>query len=312
MKRSRSTLSLSNGAADGGFRSAVSAFSLVEIMIAVTLLSVIILGLMAMFSQTQRAFRLGMNQTDVLESGRLAADMISRELEQARPSYKQDGATPGFYSELMNLGNSGTQVLPGTGVERTNLIDDLFFQTRENQTYTGVGYFVRTDAKLPAPNGYGSVGTLYRYETNATVRDFDLSPVAFADGFTKARLNGVSLNVSKIMDGVVHFQVRAYDTNGIWITPYANQVYTNISTNIITCASVSLLNPLDVRYAFTSNAVPAFVEMEIGILEHQAYERYKSIPVPAAQTEYLRKQAGRVHVFRQRIPIRNVDHSAYQ
>ena len=46
------------------------AFTLIEIMVTVALLSFIILGLMAMFHQTQRAFRNSITQTDVLEGAR--------------------------------------------------------------------------------------------------------------------------------------------------------------------------------------------------------------------------------------------------
>src|SRR5258708_2837402 len=64
-----------------------AAFSLIEILIVVALLSIIILGLLAMFSQTQKAFRAGLTQTDVLQAGRLAGDMLGRELEQITPAY---------------------------------------------------------------------------------------------------------------------------------------------------------------------------------------------------------------------------------
>src|SRR5258706_1220113 len=70
-----------------GCQVAPSAFSLIEILVTVTLLTVIILGLLAMFNQTQRAFRQGTTQTDVLESGRSAMDLIRRELEQMTPAY---------------------------------------------------------------------------------------------------------------------------------------------------------------------------------------------------------------------------------
>ena len=63
-----------------------SAFSLIEIIVVMALLSIIILGLLAMFTQTQRAFRTGMTQADVLESGRIFSDMISRELAQITPA----------------------------------------------------------------------------------------------------------------------------------------------------------------------------------------------------------------------------------
>ena len=51
-------------------------------MVAVSLLAVIIVGLLAMFYQTQRAFRSGIAQVDVLEGGRATLDLISRELQE--------------------------------------------------------------------------------------------------------------------------------------------------------------------------------------------------------------------------------------
>src|SRR5580658_5908383 len=76
-------------------------FTLVEIMVTVALLSVIILGLVAMFNQTRRAFTSSLAQVDVLESGRGAADMIARDLEQMVPAYVQ--GVPNFY--VLTSGN---------------------------------------------------------------------------------------------------------------------------------------------------------------------------------------------------------------
>ena len=45
-------------------------FSLVEVLVVVSLLSLIVLALMAVFSSTQKAFRSAVTQTDVLEGGR--------------------------------------------------------------------------------------------------------------------------------------------------------------------------------------------------------------------------------------------------
>jgi hypothetical protein len=67
---------------------------------------------------------------------------------------------------------------------------------------------------------------------------------------------------------------------------------------------------------FWSNAVPAAVELELGILEQHALERYNSIGDPNARLNYLQSTnyylSSRVQLFRQRIPIRNVDPLAYQ
>ena len=58
-----------------------NAFSLVEVMVAVGLLAFIIVGLLAMFYQTQRAFRSSATQTDVLEAGRAAMQIIRQDLQ---------------------------------------------------------------------------------------------------------------------------------------------------------------------------------------------------------------------------------------
>jgi hypothetical protein len=62
-----------------------------------------------------------------------------------------------------------------------------------------------------------------------------------------------------------------------------------------------------------SNALPASVEVELGVLEDRALQRVESLGGSfQAQTNYLAGRAGQVHLFRQRFPIRNVDPSAYQ
>jgi hypothetical protein len=65
---------------------------------------------------------------------------------------------------------------------------------------------------------------------------------------------------------------------------------------------------------FWSNAVPGAVEMELGLLEQRPWERYNSIGNDAARLAYLQREdiSSRVHLFRQRVPIRNVDPVPYQ
>ncbi|HYG23732.1 MAG TPA: hypothetical protein VEH04_13190 [Verrucomicrobiae bacterium] len=297
-----------------GHRSiARAAFTLVEIMIAVTLMSVIVLGLVAMFSQTQRAFRLGMNQTDVLEAGRVATDLIVRELEQMTPPLKTNSATPGFYTQLMHVDNTGWQALPGYSM-RTNLMSDLFFVIRENQTWSGIGYFVRTNARIQG--SFGPVGTLYRYQTNNSSFQFSFNPFSMWHGFNQARGNGVLTNVAKVLDGVVHFRVRAFDTNGMEIVsvPELNTLGTNYSSRLVAwSATNSLILPHIYDYRMSSNTLPAFVELEIGILENQSYERYQAAPTHALKLQSYRTNfVGNVHLFRQRVSIRRVDLPAYQ
>ena len=297
-----------------------SGFSLIEIMVVVALLSVIILGLMAMFTQTQRAFRAGMSQTDILESGRMATDLIARELSQTTPSYYPNPNTaayqaPNLFTQLIN---AFPQPLTDANVFRTNIMEDIFFLVRQNQTWTGIGYFVRTDPNVPA--GVGPVGTLYRFETNASNALFRQNPGGLFAGFDRVR-TGAAVNprVSRIMDGVISFKIRPFDNSG-WMLTNNPSWYTNLpfslppalaSTNIIAINGFPASGE-NGRYFFYSNAVPASVELEVGILERSAFEHYQSIPVNPAQTNYLAAQAPHVHLFRQRVPIRNVDYSAYR
>jgi len=67
-----------------------------------------------------------------------------------------------------------------------------------------------------------------------------------------------------------------------------------------------------VNYAFWSNALPAYVELELGVLEPNIVDHFKAIGNPTAQVNYLSNHVAQVHVFRQRVPIRMVDYSVYQ
>ncbi len=126
-----------------------AAFTLLEILVSVALLSFIVLGLFAMFNQIQRAFRSSMTQSDILEAGRAVTEMIPRELEQMVPSrrspYPLNPYTHGvnFYAEIPNS-TPLTQPLPGNPLPRTNLLQDCFMLLRQNQTWIGIGYCVRT------------------------------------------------------------------------------------------------------------------------------------------------------------------------
>ena len=293
-------------------RRRAAAFSLIEIMIVMALLSVMVLGLMAMFNQTQRAFRLGMAQTDVLESGRVASDLLGRELQEIVPTSSNTNFnfSPSFYAELMNLRNTSVQPLNGTGPvqARANMLEDIFFVTHENQTWSGIGYFVRSNIAFPTGAGFNFVGALYRFETNDSAARFQQNPGGLVDGFAAAVDGRARLVVSKIVDGVVHFRVRAFDTNGILISP----LWVPTNGLITVREQFAALPGENTLYVFKSNAVPASLELELGILEPQVFERMKSLPTPQAQSNFLASQAAHVHLFRQRVSIRNVDPSGYQ
>jgi len=278
-----------------------SAFSLIEVMVVVALMSLIVLALMAVFNSTQRAFRSAVTQTDVLEGSRAAMDLISSDLRGLTPSAGVSNGAVNF-SVLGNASyNTGyqplVQNLPGSTVTRTNLLNYFFVLSRQNTKWLGVGYVVDNTNSSP-------LYPLYRFygETNSTA-----NPLVLFNNFSTIVNSAQWTNLSHLVDGVVHLTLHAYDTNGTWINP-ASLTYTNLPRDTLFFANAHGEPQL---YMF-SNTVPAAVELEIGVLEDRSLARAESLPFNStAQLKYLKEQSGTVHVFRQRVNIPNVDTTAY-
>src|ERR1044071_4532805 len=67
-----------------------AAFTVTELMVAVSLMSLIVLALYAMFNQTQKALRANEAQVDSTERGRGVLELVSREFESARVGMRAD------------------------------------------------------------------------------------------------------------------------------------------------------------------------------------------------------------------------------
>jgi len=297
-----------------------SGFTLVEVLVAVTLTSLIVLALMAVFNGTQSAFRAGLTQIDVLESGRETMDLIASDLRLMSPSLGASNAPQGsmsqvpvnFYagapSALPNQNLPLTQpLIPGGQQSRTYALENIFILSLDNQTWTGVGYVVDVNS-FPT-------NTLYRFSisTNATADPTALFNIFISDcqNFSSAAF---STNMSRLMDGVVELRARAFDVNGGWMT---NQIISS-GSETTTNNNVYYLPPSSASAGETgfymfSNTLPAAVEIEMGALEDRTLQHVESLP-SSAQLTYLTglDQAGKVHIFRQRVSIPNVDPSAYQ
>jgi len=302
-------------------------FSLIEILVTVALLTVIILGLLAMFNQTQKAFRSSMTQVDLLESGRAVTAVVAGEMEQMIPTelpYSGAYLSTNFFAELSPAFNQpllqglpGMPTAPSTASQRTNVVQTIFFVSKMNQDWIGTGYQVRPDY------ANAGVGTLYRFSTNFTKP----SAIRLSSNFCFAAatpLTATPSAMNRIADGVVHFRVRAFATNGFPISYgtmgtngvfrtnafFPNSNYYRVTNTIVVANNIGG----EANYYFLSNALPASLELEVGFLEPHILDRYRGIGNAnvAAQRAYLSNHVAQVHIFRQRIPIRNVDFSAYQ
>ncbi len=299
-------------------------FSVTELLVAVSLMGIIVFALYSTFNQTQRALRANVTQVDVMESGRAAMEMITRELEQVTASAPTTNINL-FASLGLTRATAPKRISPVVQGEtnprlRTNVLQQFFFLNHVNNQWVGTGYHVEDT------NGLG-VGPLERFA--ATVHE---SAFRTNDLYTAFLTNALSTDeISRrtfhhLADGIIHLRLLAYDTNGMPMTfayngtinhtnsgPVGQRVSrhwiavpSNAPPNAI-FAEESFNKARETQFVFLSNALPAYLELELGVLEPDALKQFNALrqaPAPAA-SDFLRKQANRVHLFRKRIPIRS-------
>ena len=292
---------------------AFAGFTLMEVMVSMGLLSLIVIVLMTVFSNTQSAFRAGVTQTDVMANGRATMDMIAADARLLTPSHDVFTNLAGYHGAV-NLYNATHgylyQGLPATGSSRTNVIQTLFLLSRENTRWRGIGYAVDI-------NNTHSIFPLYRFyeETN-----LDSNPGTLYTNFINSLVFPLANTTvwSHLMDGVVHLVVRAYDTNGFWLADSNSYAVGQAPfiRNTVFYGQFPGVYPSygEESFIMYSNALPASLEIQLGVLEDTAIRRLESLVNAnyGTYTNYLSQQANRVQMFRQRVSVPNCDPSAYQ
>jgi type II secretory pathway pseudopilin PulG len=285
-------------------RRAQAAFSLLELLVSMGLLSVIVLALFSMFDQTQKALHSAIAQTDVMEPGRSAMDLLTRDLERGRAT-RFAGVTNLL---IRRLDRNGPYFIPGVldGNHRDSALHELFYVSPlKGLQWTAQGWFVADDVDPSQPPDSTRLGSLYRFEsTNVAVlrgtkvtNDFNRQWIEFIHRSTNAPQFG------RFIDGVVFFRATAFSGNGLpldsWVFPKdipAGVVITNLSS------SISLTG-------FTNQALPTALEVEFGVLPPKLLTQYRALPsgnpVNAAsfRSNFFVKYRGDVQVFRQRISL---------
>jgi type II secretory pathway pseudopilin PulG len=284
------------------------AFTLIEVMVVVVLLSLIVIALMGVFNSTQAAFRASITQTDVLEGGRAAMDLMAGDLKEMSPSLGFSNLVANGGVNFFVTNNDSTyspliQPLVASSSSRMNVLQKFFILSHENQTWSGVGYVVDTS---PTANG---INPLYRFvPTDLPARPDPWQLFTNFIDHSALPISQSDTNMHRLMDGVVTLRVRAYDLNGLWMT----NGYSNPAS--FTVKNVRFLPTIfgEVGFYMFNNALPASVEIEMATLEDRTLQRAGTYPNNTfAQSNYLAGQAGKVHVFRQRVAIPNVDSAAY-
>ncbi len=299
-------------------------FSLVEVLVVVGLLVMIVYALISVFDRTQRALLSSTAQVDVLEPGRAALDLVGRDLEEMAPTGLAQGTN---LLALISYPAGGRPLLCqdlSDGSRRTNFLEEVFFMVRSNNFWLAKGFFVAspTNPTMRVTNG---IGTLYRFlsVTRVTSSWLDTNWM-----FELRRQYLIRTNANPVADGVIHFQIQPYDRFGVpfqfgradldtnYFVAHYNAAYQAVSvpsafpnwgiTNVVLhqAARAGTNDIWATESFFLGDALPASVDLELALVEPQVVDRYRAIPYPAS-LEYLERQAGAVHLFKRRIPIRN-------
>lgn len=335
--------------ANEGRKSVVStrAFSLVEMMVVMSLLSVIVLGLYSVFNQTQRALIANTAQVDVLENGRVTLDLVSREIEQA-VAWGHPATNLPNLSIQFSFPTAAMPVEPYTmtlndKTIRTNLIQECFFLSRSNNWWLGNGFFLALPTNGTALTtkdvALSGVGTLYRFSEqpyNTNLIPWRFTPVMrlLSNDLVRltrryAQAHSDATIAFPIAEGIAHFSLRPYDAAGRLMTNNYNgkdqshnwtHVWTNFyrgtnypggilasywNTNIECLATSGILLYNEYNWNFYDNSLPAYLELELGIVKPYILQRMRTIPSAVAQRDYLKNQPGAVNIFHKMIPLRN-------
>lgn len=274
--------------------------TLLELMVSMTLLTVIVLGLYSMFDQTQKALIRGSEEVDVQETARSAFRVMLEELDQARVAHEFDG-TNFAIAPNTNAPRYLRQVLID-GSTNFHGLQDFFFLTREGPRTKVVGYFVRAASDprrgmIPRPADSNlwtaGVGSLYRFElatnylhvgnrhlqTNFQNFLIDYAPHPFYR-------QPLMTNVQKVADGVVNLRIIGY-TNGTLVS-------FGDPTN----------NRANAFVAETNHRNPSHVAIQMGVLEPKTLAQARLIPGTFAVSNYLYRASPNVLMLRARVPLR--------
>lgn len=327
-----------------------AAFTVIELLLGVAIMTLIVFGLYAVFDQTQKALRGSVQQVDIFEGARAAVDLLREDLEQAAVGGQPHRAN--LYSGIM----SNLPPVPVTDLGGDPLMTlsagELYLLHRAGNGWRGVGWWLDFDT-----NTLDSVrvGTLMRYTstgTNANLagRLFGSRPAddgwrGWKDALPADRyfalepdrdgLNLLNLHNSRyplvwpgrtnlaysapVLANVVHFRITAYDDGGVAITeqvipPKGREDLRTPHRDIprrefLERFEVNYTRYGEMSYRFAGDVLPAFVEVELGLVEPQVAERLRGFTTREGAGRYLSQNAGRIHLFRQRIALANAPKS---
>ena len=155
-------------------------FTLVEVLIAMAVLSVFLLGLMQFYSSTESVLSSGVEKTEMFERARIAMDMMANDLTCIYYSQTDDDLTPFRYSENSYFEAATVRPEKLDTSARTNIVGVKYDWNTSKQTLV--------------------------YSSDTAGDTFDVSSASFG-------------NETELVEGVTDFSVKAYYGEGAKTLP---------------------------------------------------------------------------------------------
>lgn len=278
------------------------AFTLVEILTALAITTIIVIALVAMFNTSIKALQVANRQLDIWESARATFGILKREVGEV---------TAGGVPERFHLFAANPPPLVNLANGTPMRLQDVYVLTRDNNEWNVNVFLLGPDRQSDDPNA--AVATLYHFQTNypaftvfnAATLDIDRNvthpshPLQRAIGALERHLqdqaNGLPTagTVNAMAKGIVHLRLVAYAADG--------RAFTNSA----------ILNPEPVDHRiepdtlwFRGDQLPASLDLEMFVLEPDRIEEFRSQGGAIARDLYLRNHENSIQLFRTRIPIR--------
>lgn len=260
-------------------------FTLLELLLAVSIMTIIVTALYGIFNYTQRALRLNLNQSDVLEAARITLETLRQDLVQMVAPPTNDIS---FYAMLE------VSPMQAGDVRLTNWTYTLAFLKKEGAEYEASVYKVIAD---------GYVGSLFRYSQR-------LQPLNYKAKYIEGLLKLDPSLFGMIIDGVVLFNVEAFDFYGMSIIqPSKPRNYPDTVQIIAGSASTGKRGLI-----LYDRSLPVGVIIELGVLEPNELQTYRNLlygkganPTmllnPALAQKFLAQRAGQIHIFKRHLII---------
>lgn len=270
-----------------GLQDGARGLTILEMLVSTAMLSFMIFGLTLVFVHTQKVFKTGIKATTITDAGRTIMDMVGSDMRQM-----SDAGNVGVTNLYWTWNGNAAQYENGLPF-RTNQLDAIYVLEHTNTTWTAVGYAVLNLSTSP------DVGTLYRYQTNFSAPYITNNLFwPFLEAVEEHSFTNTAY-WHRVADGVVSLKLRSYDQNGNepWVE---STYYGDYATDAQISYPLLSFNNLP-----ASNALPNAVDVELAILEPEAFAQARGLAgVPVALSNFMSSNAlTRMEIFRRRVSI---------